>query len=102
MELRVYSIRDSKAEIFNQPFFQKTDAEAQRSFAQLTRDGKSTINQFPEDFDLYFLGTYDDQTGVIKTLDTPKHMLKAIAVAGQMQVLKKIAEVTREGVTLET
>lgn len=79
MELRVYSIRDSKAEIFNQPFFQKTDAEAQRSFAQLIRDPKSTINQFPEDYDLYFLGTYDDQTGVIKSMDTPQHMLKAIA-----------------------
>ena len=77
MILKVYSIRDQKAEVYNQPFFQKTHGEAERNFQTLVKDNKSTISQYPEDFDLYFVGEYDDQKGVFKTLDTPQHIAKA-------------------------
>lgn len=80
MQLRVYSIRDAKAEVFNQPWFAKTHGEAERNFAQLTRDSKSMVSQFPEDYDLYYLGTYDDNTGMVESLDTPQHMVKAVSV----------------------
>lgn len=80
MELKIFSIRDAKAECFNQPFFQKTHGEAERNFTQLVKDQKSMIAQFPEDYDLYYLGTYDDQTGLVKVLDTPQHVIKAISV----------------------
>jgi len=80
MELRIYSIRDAKAELYNQPFFQKTHGEAERNFTQLVNDQKSMVSQFPDDFDLYFVGTYDDQKGVLKSLDTPQHIMKAISV----------------------
>lgn len=77
MELRMYSIRDAKAEIYNTPFFQKTHGEAERNFQILFNDEKSTISKYPEDFDLYYLGIYDDQTGLTKPLDTPQHVMKA-------------------------
>lgn len=80
MELKIYSIRDSKGEIYMQPFFQKTHGEAERSFKQLANDEKTTVSKFPEDFDLYHLGTYDDQTGQIDSLDTPQHIMKAVNV----------------------
>lgn len=78
MELKIYSIRDSKAEIYNTPFFQKTHGEAERNFMQLVNDDKSTVGKFPEDFDLYYLGTYDDQTGKLSALETPQHQIKAV------------------------
>lgn len=80
MELKIFSIRDSKAEIYMQPFFQKSHGEAERSFTQLARDQKSTVSQFPEDYDLYFVGVYDDQKGTVQSLDTPQHVLKAVDV----------------------
>ena len=80
MELRIYSIRDAKAEIFNQPIFQKTHGEAERNFQTLVNDEKSTVFKYPEDFDLYYVGSYDDNTGLIKPLDTPQHIVKAIAL----------------------
>lgn len=79
MLLKIFTIRDSKGEFYGQPFFQKSHGEAERSFRTLTTDGKSTVNQYPEDFDLYYLGEYDDQSGKFKTLDTPQHMIKAVA-----------------------
>jgi hypothetical protein len=76
---KIFSIRDSKAEIFHQPFYQKSHGEAERTFHQLCNDPKSTLFQFPEDFDLYYVGEYNDQSGVFKPLNTPQHVSKAIS-----------------------
>lgn len=78
MILKAFSIRDAKSEIYNQPFFKRAHGEAERDFIQLCNDEKSQIASFPEDYDLYFLGDYDDSKGVFKPLDTPQHVLKAI------------------------
>lgn len=83
MILKVFSIRDSKAEVFNTPFFQKTHGEAERNFKQLISDEKSTPHKYPDDFDLYHLGEYDDSTGKMTTLDTPQHMVKAVQLKQQ-------------------
>jgi len=80
MQLKIYTIRDSKGEFYGPPFFQKTHGEAERSFHTLVNDPKSNVNTYPEDFDLYHLGEYDDQTGKIRPLDTPSHIIKAIAL----------------------
>jgi len=80
MELKIFTIRDSKGEVYNQPFFQKTHGEAERNFHQLVNDNKSTVSQFPEDFDLYFIGTYNDQTGLLSPNDTPQHVIKAVQI----------------------
>lgn len=83
MILKAFTIRDSKAEYFHPPFFQKTHGEAERSFKQLANDQKSTIWQFPEDYDLYFLGEYDDQTGKWSSPDSPQHVIKAVQLKEQ-------------------
>lgn len=77
MELKMFSIRDAKGEIYNPPFYQKTHGEAERNFRELVKDAQSMISKYPEDYDLYFLGTYDDQTGTVKS-DVPKHVIKAV------------------------
>jgi len=79
MLLKMFSIRDQKAETFNSPFFQSTHGEAERAFRTAVHDSKTQLHQYPEDFDLYFLGEYDNQSGVISPLDTPQHMVKAIS-----------------------
>lgn len=80
MQLRIFSIRDAKAEIFNPPFYKHTPGEAEREFTRLAKDDKSQVFQFPDDYDLYMLGTYDDQSGKITSLDTPQHIVKAVQV----------------------
>lgn len=77
MKLRMYVIHDGKAESFLTPFFQKSHGEAERSFHQLLGDEKSLIAKYPEDFDLYYLGEYDDQMGTVVALDSPQHIVKA-------------------------
>jgi hypothetical protein len=78
MQKRIYSVRDSKGEIYGQPFFKITHGEAERDFNMLANDPQSTVSRFPEDFDLYYLGDYDDVTGAILALPSPQHVVKAV------------------------
>lgn len=73
----IFSIRDGKSELYGQPFFQNTEAEASRNLARLTQDPSSLISSYPEDFDLYKIGQYDDSTGTLIGYDTPQHIVKA-------------------------
>jgi hypothetical protein len=76
----VYAIRDSKAEMFHPPFLQKAKGEAERTFKQLANDPQTSVGSFPEDYDLYYVGKFDDNSGLYSLLDSPKHQLKAINV----------------------
>lgn len=78
MQLKMYTVRDAKAEVYNAPFYKRSHGEAERDFAMAIRDEKNPSAKYPEDFDLFFVGEYDDQTGVVKPLATPQHIAKAI------------------------
>lgn len=75
---KVFSIRDAKAEFFNSPFLQKTEGEAERTFTSLVNDNQSTLSKHPEDYDLYFVGEYDDNTGKYDLQEAPVHRIKAV------------------------
>lgn len=75
---QVYSLRDSKAGTFSRPFMKLSQAEAVRDFTQLARDPSSQVSAFPEDFDLYHLGEFNDETGKHNLLETPAHIVKAV------------------------
>ena len=80
MELQIYAIRDSKGSCYHSPFYKKTPGEAQRDFQTAVNDNRNEnmLNKYPEDFDLFHLGTYCDQTGKITPLAAPQHLVKAI------------------------
>ena len=69
MNLNVYSIKDSKAGTYSNPFYSINDSTAIRSFEQAASDPTTTISQFPTDYSLYRIGTFDDSSGSIKQLD---------------------------------
>lgn len=75
---KVYSIRDAKGDFFGNPFFKRSHGEAERDFHLACNDEKSMLSKFPEDYDLYYLGEFEDKSGKFKPLDTPQHMLKAV------------------------
>jgi uncharacterized protein len=78
--LKMYSIRDQKAGAYHAPFYQKSHGEAERAFHQVANDPKSTINQYPTDFDLYYIGEFDDETGKVSALATPQHIMHAASL----------------------
>jgi hypothetical protein len=83
MRQKISSIRDAKAEIFNKPFYQNTHGEAERTFRTIVNDDSTAVSKYPEDYDLWYLGEFDDNSGKAELLDTPQHMIKAIDVQSQ-------------------
>lgn len=65
MKLHVFSIRDAQLSTYQAPFYAKTKGEARRIFADAVKnpDANNILNKHPEDFSMWHLGLYDDETG---------------------------------------
>jgi len=64
MKINVYSIFDTKTAAFMQPFFMSTHGSATRAFAEVVNDSTHMIGKSPEDFSLFRLAAFDDNTGI--------------------------------------
>ena len=64
MQLSLFSIRDSRANCYTNPFFMPSKGAAIRAFGDEVSNQKSLLSQHPSDFALYEHGTFDDETGV--------------------------------------
>lgn len=59
----MFSIYDQKAKMFNRPYFQMNRDIAIRNATALVRDPNMDMSKFPQDFILYELGSFDDNSG---------------------------------------
>lgn len=64
MEMKLYSVYDAKAGAYLTPFFFPNDAMAMRQMEMLL-DGDGLYARHAEDFTLYEIGTFHDDTGTI-------------------------------------
>ena len=72
MKRILVSIKDSQIEGFFPVICVEHENQAVRSFVQeINRPGESNLYLFPEDFDLYKIGTFDDTTGQLENLPSP-------------------------------
>lgn len=71
MIYKVFTIYDSKAGAFLQPFFMKTNGEAERAISNVLRDPEHNFTVHSDDFTLFELGSFDDVSAKFIQLDTP-------------------------------
>jgi len=78
--MKIYSVRDKRANEYGQPMAMPTDAHAVRSFQQEVNreDAGNMLNQYPEDFAMYYVGDFDQEHGTI-TETGPQLLLEAVA-----------------------
>ena len=87
MELNVYSIFDSAAQAFTQPFFMQNDGLAIRAFMDNVNSKEpNNICEHPEHFTLFKIAEFDDQTGTMKNLETNKSLGLGITFKEQKQI----------------
>jgi len=78
----IYSIMDKKVELYAQPFFMRTRAEAIRGWEAVSNDTSTEIAKYPNDFVLMELGYFDEETG---TFENSKHGPLDLGAAIHMQ-----------------
>lgn len=66
MRLILLSFFDSAAECYTRPFFAGSRGEAVRLFSDLVADPDHAIGRHPEDYTLYVLGSFNQQTGELE------------------------------------
>lgn len=79
MELKIFTVHDSKVGAYLQPFFMRSRGEAIRAFITVVNDRQSQFYSHPEDYTLFEVGTYDDQTGRVEA----HHVLEPLGLAKQ-------------------
>jgi len=74
----MYTIRDSKVEAYMNPFTVPTKGAALRMVTDIVNDRGHTFNKHPEDYILFELGEFDDNTGEIHLHQHPEVIIKLI------------------------
>jgi len=87
--MNVFTVYDSAARRYLEPFFAETIEVACRMFRSLVNKDGHQFARFPEDYTLFHLGDFDGETGRISGLDTPHSLGVAITfVARGPQLLE--------------
>lgn len=71
MELKIFTVYDSKANAYMQPFFMNSTGQALRAWIDAVNDKTTQFNKHPEDFTLFEIGVYHDENAQIESLRTP-------------------------------
>lgn len=65
MQKLIFAVRDITADVFAAPFVSQNRNTAMRDFGHACQDVQSQLSKSPEDYQLFFLGTFDDDLGSI-------------------------------------
>lgn len=76
MKKNIYAIRDVKSG-FLSPIVDDTDQQAVRNFSFSCSKSDTLLNFAPEDYSLYFLGTFDTESGKISSSNLPELVIQA-------------------------
>jgi len=86
MKQQLYAILDEKAALYLPPFTSQNDNTAIREFSAAIGQEGHKFNTHSEDFSLWALGSFDQETGAIQPND-PKIVTNALTVRERMHQL---------------
>lgn len=78
MIYQIFCLKDLAADVFGQPMFAASKGGQVRSFGdEVNRaDDKNPLYMHADDFDMYFLGQYDDYKATFEILNTPELVIR--------------------------
>lgn len=79
---QVCAVMDSAAQVFGAPMFVPANGVAVRAFQnEVARvDVNNQLNQHPQDFVLFHIASFDDETGGFVNVVPPVQLLRAVDV----------------------
>lgn len=81
MKYAVCAVKDRAIDAFNRPIYVPTIGVAIRSFTDEVNRKDSELANHPEDYDLYELGSWDDQTAIYTPNEVPRVISRAQDIA---------------------
>ncbi|AXH73206.1 MAG: nonstructural protein [Microviridae sp.] len=65
---KIFCVYDNKSTVFANPFVSQNTATALRDFQTAATDPQSNLSQYPEDFILFEIGSFDEDKGVVSPI----------------------------------
>lgn len=84
MNLQVVSVFDRAIGAYMRPMFVRSVGEGLRVFQDEFKRPDSEIGKHPEDYDLYWHGSFNDQDGSFELDPVPKLLLKASTLSSEV------------------
>ena len=81
MKYAVCAVKDRAVDAYNRPLYVPTVGVAIRSFTDECNKKDSELHIHPEDYDLYEIGSWDDQTAIYSALEAPRVIARAQDIA---------------------
>lgn len=89
MKKALYAVRDSKAAIFFPPFPQINDETAARAFYAAAMDPTTDLSRYPDDYSLWCLGWFDDESGSLEGATPPRVVVSSARMPVTFQQSKE-------------
>lgn len=86
MQLQIFTVYDCKAEAYLPPFYLNTRGQAIRAFTDSVNDPNHQFAKHPEDYTLFFLGSYEDANASFHILPASEALGKAIEYKTQREL----------------
>lgn len=65
----LYSVKDCVAEFYSAPFHAANDTAAVRAVEQQVRKAQGMLGEYPEHFQLWKVGEWDDSKGIVNYVE---------------------------------
>lgn len=75
-KLNVYVITDALTGVANTPFFMANEEVAKRTVASAVNDPTTDLYKNPDSYALFFIGSFDNEEGIIVSEEVPKFVCK--------------------------
>lgn len=89
MKMKVFTVFDSKAEIFGTPIYSATTASGIRIFEAACNEEGRDFNKWPGDYTLFEIGEWNDNTGHVEMHEVKKELGLALTYIDQALSLVK-------------
>lgn len=74
--LKMVSIRDSAVNAFMRPFAVPAIGAATRAFTDDVNNPQSESHKHPEDYELYHVGDWDEDSGTFRPIEVPELIVR--------------------------
>jgi len=89
---KVFSVYDSKAEAFLQPFFSPNAGVALRSFERAANDESTDFCRYASDYSLFEIGEWESTEGVWKAHESKINLGLAVQFQAGQSALERLRE----------
>jgi len=88
MNKEAFSVFDSAAKLFLEPFFAETIEVACRMFRQVVNKPDHQFAKFPEDYTLFHVGSFNPESGMLEPLATPHSLGVAVTFVDRPRLME--------------